>query len=561
MSELAGVLKLAMPRGRALAGGLGAGVLAAGSAVALLAASAWLITRAAEHPPVLFLSMAVVGVRAFALARAVFRYLERLAGHNAAFAQLATLRTGVLRRLLPVAPAGLGRVQGDLLSRLVRDVDDLADLPLRVVGPLVTAAVVSVLSVAAVWLVAPAAALALAVCLLLSAVVGSLATTALAARAERAIAPLRGELADRVLEVTRNLDVLTAYDALDERMRGIREVDDRLRRASLRRALGAGLQAAAASLFSGAAVVSALLLATPAALSGPVLAVIVLVPLAVFEVAGAVPAALTAWRQVRASAERVAAVAPAVVPAEIPAEIPEEPAENAAGHPRAVRPVADPRAPLLELTGVAVTWPHAAAPAVTGVSFALHPGDRLLLTGPSGAGKTSVALALVRFLEYAGSYRLRGSEVRGLPPAFVRESVGLCEQQPWLFDNSIRQNLLFARDTATDADLLAVLDRVGLAGWVAERGGLDAPVGERGQLVSGGQAQRIALARALLADFPVLIVDEPTAGVDEAQGEALLRDIAAAAGAERAVLFISHVPVPADLLTGRVHLAGHPLSA
>lgn len=558
--EIRSVLRLATPPGRAMAPGLAAGVLAAASAVALLAASAWLITRAAEHPPVLFLSMAVVAVRAFALARAVFRYLERVWGHAAAFAQLATLRTGVFGRLLPLAPAGLGDVaRGDLLHRLVRDIDDLADFPLRVVAPLATTALVTVLSVAALWFVSPAAAFALAVCLVLSGVVGSAATTALAARADRGIAPLRGELAGRVLEIVENLDVLTAYDALDERMHAVRLLDARLRRASLVSFLGAGLQTALSSLFGGAAVIAALLLATPGRLSGPVLAVVVLAPLAVFEVASAVPAALIAWRQVRSSAERVAATAPTVVPPEIPVEAIPGPATP---HPASVvdAGAGSAPAPILELRDVAVTWPHAAFPAVSGVNLTVHAGDRLLVSGASGAGKTSLALALVRLLDYRGSYRVCGVEARDRPQAAVRRIVGLCEQDPWLFDNSIRQNLLFARESATDADLLAVLARVGLAAWVAERGGLDAPVGERGALVSGGQAQRIALARALLADFPVLVVDEPTANVDAAQGEALLRDIAAAAGEERAVLFISHTPVPPELVTGRLDLAGGPIA-
>jgi len=161
----------------------------------------------------------------------------------------------------------------------------------------------------------------------------------------------------------------------------------------------------------------------------------------------------------------------------------------------------------------------------------------------------------VRFLEYTGSYTLDGIEARTLSPAAIRQVVGLCEQRPWLFDDSIRQNLLFARDTATDADLLAVLDRVGLGAWTRARGGLDARVGERGALVSGGQAQRIALARALLADFRILIVDEPTANVDADRGDRLVRDILTLAAADgRAVLLISHTPVPEDLITGRVTL-------
>jgi len=214
---------------------------------------------------------------------------------------------------------------------------------------------------------------------------------------------------------------------------------------------------------------------------------------------------------------------------------------------------------VLELTGVGATWPGATVAGVSGVTLRLAPGDRVHLAGPSGAGKTTLAQALVRFLDYQGSYRINGVEARELPLAEVRRTVGLCEQRPWLFDDSIRQNLLFARDAASDAELRAVLDRVGLAEWAERRGGLDARVGERGALVSGGQAQRIALARALLAGFPVLVVDEPTANVDAAQGDRLVRDILGAARAEgRAVLLISHTPVPDELVTARVTLPGRP---
>jgi ATP-binding cassette subfamily C protein CydC len=560
------ILRLAQPPARRFAPGLIAGLLSALSAVALLAASAWLITRAAEQPPVMFLSMAVVGVRAFALARAAFRYLERLRSHDAAFRQLAHLRLGVFRRILPLAPAGLGHTaRGELLTRLVRDVDDLQDLPLRVVQPLLTALFVAVLSVAAVWLVLPAAAVALGVCLVLAAVGGVAASSMLAARSERMLAPLRGELADGVLETVQSLDVLTAFGVLDDRLDALHAVDERLRRATLRRSLGAGVQLAVTSLFAGAATIAALMVGIPAlgaggGLSGPALTVIVLVPMAVFEVVGAIPAAVAAWRQVHSSAERVATAVPGVVPAEIPVDAVESvrsvrSVESVRSVVEPVETAFSPSVPLLELSNLSVAWPGAAAPAVSGVTLRLAPGDRVHLSGDSGAGKTTLAYAMVRFLEYGGSYRIGGVEVRDLPQDEVRRVVGLCEQDPWLFDNSIRHNLLFARESATDADLEAVLDRVGLTDWVAERGGLDAPVGERGGLVSGGQAQRIALARALLADFPVLVVDEPTANVDAVQGEGLVRDILNAAAADdRAVLLISHTPVPPELITASLRL-------
>ena len=541
------VLKLAQPPARRSLPSLAAGVVSAASAVALLACSAWLITRAAEMPPIMFLGMAVVGVRAFALSRAAFRYLERLLSHDAAFRQLGALRLGIFTRLLPLAPAGLtGTRRGDLLTRLVRDVDDLQDLPLRVVQPLATSGLVAVLSVIGVWLVLPAAGLTLLLCLIVAGVVGTLVSVALSARSERALAPLRGALADEVLEVVENLDVLTAFGALDTRLDTLGAVEARLRTASLRRSAGAGVQAAVISLCAGAATVLALLAAIPAlgagGFSGPALAVIVLVPMAVFEVFAMIPPALSAWRQVRSSAERVATAVPERIPAEIPAD---------AALGDAPAPINRPTgSPVLELTGLGASWPGAGRPALSGVTLALAAGDRVHLAGASGAGKTTLAQTLVRFLDYTGSYRVNGVQARELAPAQVRQVVGLCEQRPWLFDDTVRQNLLFAKDTATDDDLLDVLARVGLSDWVRQRGGLDARVGERGALVSGGQAQRIALARALLADFPVLIVDEPTANVDTGLGDALVRDIlSASAGAGRAVLLISHTPVPAELIT------------
>lgn len=161
----------------------------------------------------------------------------------------------------------------------------------------------------------------------------------------------------------------------------------------------------------------------------------------------------------------------------------------------------------------------------------------MLVSGPSGAGKSSLAAALVGFLRVDGEYSVGGRDAAALSGPALRRTIGLCEQSPQLFDEDIRQNLLFARDSATDDELLAALDRVGLGSWVRERGGLDARVGDRGGLVSGGQAQRIALARALLRGFPVLVLDEPTAGVDPDASDALLRDLLQAAG-EQSVLLI-----------------------
>ena len=541
MTAAGAVLRGAMPPARRFWWTIAAGFASEASAVALLAVSAWLIVRASEQPPVLYLSFAVVGVRFFAISRAVFRYLERLTGHDAALRQLSSTRADLVRRLVPLAPDGLGRTRrGSVLGALVDDVDELQDLPLRVVQPLASSALVALGAVVLIAFVWWPAALTLLACLVVAGAVATLWGWAAGARSERTIAPLRADLTDAVLDHVSNLDVLAAYGAEGGSRDRIERADAALRRAVVRRAGAQAGTTALVSLLAGAASIAAVLVTAPgvasADLDGPSLAVAVLVPMAVFEVFGAVALASAAWRKVRSAAGRIADALPAAPPRELAPET-ASPTGAAPELGEGVR-----------LRGASVRWPGAAQASLHDVDLDIRPGERILVLGSSGAGKSTLAHALVRFLETEGSYEIGGRSVHDLSPDDVRGSVGLCEQHPMLFDEDIRQNLLFARDTATDADLEAVLDRVGLGPWLRERGGLDARVGERGALVSGGQAQRIALARALLRGFPVLVLDEPTAGVDPEASAALLVDLLGAVRDDQAVVLISHVAVPEALV-------------
>lgn len=527
------------------------GVLADACVIGLLGLSMWLIVSAAEQPPILHLNFAIVGVRALAIGRAAFRYAQRLASHDAVLAQLAPLRADTFASLIPRVPGALPtNRRGELLAAYVDDVDQLQDEELRVRGPIVTSAIVVLLSLVVVALISPVAAVVLTVCLVLAGLLAVWLANRTTGAYDRELSEARVALTEALLERNTRPATLAAFDALGQAREAIAQAEQRLSNVQLRRAASAGRTGAILAIGSGVATVAILLLVGPAGqLTAPLMAAVTVLPAAVFEIFAQVPVALVAARSVRASADRIALITEGELPAEIPVEIPAEGADSGQGS--ALGAGADTT---VVLTDLSVRHPGAAAPAVTGVSFTLKPGETLIVTGESGVGKSTLALALVRFLEYGGSFTLGGVEASSLPIDTVRSTIGLCEQRPHLFDSDLRQNLLFAHDSATDDELWAVLERVGLADWARQRDGIDTWLGERGSLISGGQAQRIALARVLLADFPVVVLDEPTAGVDGPLAHKLLQDLLGAVPADRSVLLITHTDVPSSLRGAQLRL-------
>lgn len=510
--------------------GLLLGALAVGCSVGLMAVSGWLISRASEQPPVLYLMVAVTATRAFGMGRAVFRYAERLVSHDAVLRMLADLRVSVYRRLERIAPAGLREHRrGDLLARLVADADALQDYWLRWLLPVGTAVLVGTGSVAfTAWLL-PEAGAVLAVGLLTAGIGVPLISGATARRAERLLAPARGELATRVADLLTGTAELTVAGALEERKGRTRESDGVLTRIAARGAAATGLGSGLSALICGLTVVAAAAVAANAVhdgrLSGVAMAVAVLTPLAAFEAVNGLPLAVQYRQRVRRSAERVYEV----IDAPVPVAEPERPSEP-------------PVSPFpLRLTGLSARHSGQERDALRGLDLTLEAGRRIAVVGPSGSGKTTLAQVLLRFLDpREGAYTLGGTDVRALDGDDVRARVGLCAQDAHIFDSSVRENLRLARTGASEEELREALAAARLLEWAdGLPDGLDTLVGEHGERISGGQRQRLALARALLADFPVLVLDEPAEHLDLATADALTADLLAATEGRTTVL-ITH---------------------
>ena len=511
----------ASPRRRlALATLLGA--LAAASGVALTATAGWLIVRAAEQPPVLMLILAIVGVRTFGIARPVLRYAERLVGHAAALRMLAEERARVYDDLVPLVPGRLGPHRGDLLARVVDDVDAVLDEQLRVRLPVLTGALVVAGATVFTALVSPVAVLPV----LGSALVGGAAALGLswwtARRAEAAFVRERGALSALVGSVLDGAPDLVAWQAAGRAADAVRAVAVRLARAAGRAAGGAALGRAVATLAAGVGVVAVLHVAAGTT-SGPMLALLGLLPLALLDVLLPLADAGQLAVRTRAARERLAALACT------------EPAVTDPAEPVAAGPGRD-----LAVERVHAGWGEETV--LRDVDLGLPAGSRVAVVGPSGSGKSTLVALLLRFLDpQRGSVALDGRRLDRLALSDVRARIGLVDDDPHVFASTLRENLRLARPGADDAELLAALDRARLTPWVAQLPeGLDTFLGDGHADVSGGERARIGVARALLGDRRVLVLDEPTAHLDSGTAEALAADVLGTSADGRSVVWVTH---------------------
>ena len=532
MRAIVRILSVAAGQWRWMAGGILLGVLVIAANASLMALAGWFIA-----------SMALAGVtgvsfnyflpaaaiRALAIFRTLGRYAERLVTHEAGLRMLADVRVWLFRRLEPLAPATLERFTGgDVAGRLRADVDTLENLYLRILAPMITGILTMCAALIFVASLSVPAALALAGVLLTAGIALPLVTGRLARQPGRRATHLGGELRSMVTEGLQGAEELYLLGAagrqaeeVDRLSADLVAVQEKLARISAMSLTGtvicAGLGAAAV-LLAGTAGVGAGTLAPPS------LAMLLLLSAATFEATGPMAGAFQVLPGTTASIDRLLTLADAQPPVPDPS-----------------LPVALPQTTAIAVEGLSFGY-REEQPVFRSFDFHVAQGERVALVGPSGCGKSTLVEILLRFRDYRGSIRVGGVEIRDLAADELRSLMSCLPQHPHLFNTTIGANILVGNPAADAAELQKAVEDAGLADWISSLpAGLETPVGEAGREVSGGEGRRIALARALLKDAPILVLDEPTEGMDPVTERQVVEKLARRT-AGKTVLVITHRP-------------------
>jgi thiol reductant ABC exporter CydC subunit len=530
------------PYGRLVLAGV-LGLASAAATIGLLAGSGYVVGRAALRPGLDALVGILAAIEVLAFLRGPLRYAERLVGHDAALRALGQWRVWLYDRLAGRVPSAFSNWRsGDLLSRAIDDVDALTDLYLRTVLPLAIALGAAALGIVVEGLVLPLAALALGLPLLVALV---LPAWLLWRRGDGGTGAAAGALSAQVVDVIHGAPDLLAFGAEMAALAQLDALSEQAaaaERAVARTAMAATLIVQLCQAAALAAVLAVSVVAVHDHSIGRVMvAVLPLAALGAFEPIGGVAQAVARAISVEAAAGRLLALDQVALPVVDPA------------HPAALAP----GVPAVAFEAASLRYHPDLPLALDAVSLELPPGARLAVTGSSGAGKSSLVSALLRFWPLAtGHLRLGGLDVEGLASADVRAACALVDQSAHLFAGTLRANLTLGRPEASDDEVATALAAAQLTEWVAQLpGGLDTPVGEDGVTISGGERRRVAVARALIAGGGVLVLDEPTSGLDDATAQRVLDGIMAAAG-QRSVLLITHRAAEAERCSDVVTLEG-----
>lgn len=501
------------------------------ASIGLLTLSGWFLSASAVVGVAGIYSfnymLPAAGVRGAAIIRTAGRYFERLVSHDATFRVLQHLRVATFSKLLPLSPAGLARFrQGELLNRIVADVDTLDHLYLRVISPLVGALVVILvvtigLSVLDVTLALTLGGIMLATLLLLP----PLFYRAGKPTGEQ-ITQLRGQYRQQLTSWLQGQAELMLFNASDRYRKQMEKTEQRWQEAQRRQAELTALSQALMLLIGGIAVIAMLWMASEGvggnSQPGALIALFVFCALAAFEALAPVTGAFQHLGQVIASARRIT---------QITEQQPEVTFSQQT--PQSFSQVA------LTLNEVTFNYPQQSAPALKDISLQVAAGEHIAILGRTGCGKSTLLQLLTRAWDPAnGQIQLNGQPLSELSETTLRQAMSVVPQRVHLFSATLRDNLLLAAPQASDSKLIDILARVGLE-KLLEDSGLNSWLGEGGRQLSGGELRRLAIARALLHDAPLMLLDEPTEGLD-ATTESQILDLLSEVMRDKTVLMVTH---------------------
>jgi thiol reductant ABC exporter CydC subunit len=523
------LLRLAAPFARWMALAALLGFATIGSSIGLMTTSGYLIAKAALRPSIADLQIAIVGVRFFGITRGAFRYLERYVSHDVTFRLLARFRVWFYSALEPLAPARLMEYRsGDLLARIVADVETLENFYLRVIAPPAVALLVTLLVTFLMGSFAPWLAVTLLVFLLLAGMGLSLLTEGLGRRPGRRMVHTRSELNSTLVDGIQGVADLLAFGGQERHLDRVRGLSRDLGGLQGHMARIGGLQGALVGLLMNLATLAVLVVAIPLVSSGQLdgvyLALLVLAVISSFEAVLPLPQAFQYLENSLEAARRLFEIVDA---------------EPAVTDPAS--PALPPEQYSLRVEELGFSYEPDRPPALDGVTFDLPPAGRLAVVGPSGAGKSTLVHLLLRFWDYGqGRVLLGGRELRQVGQEDLRRLIAVVSQHTHLFNGTVRENLLLARPEATEAEMVQAAQQAQIHDFIRSLPeGYDTWIGEQGLRLSSGQRQRLAIARALLKNAPILILDEPTANLDPLTEQALMASLRALA-AGRTTLTITH---------------------
>jgi ATP-binding cassette, subfamily C, bacterial CydCD len=506
--------------------------LTIGSSVALIGTSAWLISTAGLHPSVADLGVSVVGVRFFGISRGVFRYLERLVSHNVTFRLLARLRVWFYEKLEPLSPARLMEYKsGDLLARVIGDVETLENFYVRVISPVLTAILIGILVALFFATFYPPIALVLIIFFLILGLILPVLSQVASRTPGQSLILQRANMQAQLVDGIQGIADLLAFGRGADRLRQISATGQIYGSTQKQMARISGVHSALGMLFTNLGVWLVLLLVIPQVTAGNIKGVMLgtfaLMTLASFEAVLSLPLAAQMWNASREAAKRLFEVVDA------------EPAVKETGGKTLRVETSAPNN--LQFSDLSFSYPNQRLPALQKISFTVPEGKSVAIVGPSGSGKSTISNLLLRFWDYElGEIMLGGQSLKALNPDEVRKRFALVSQNGYFFNTTIRENLRLARRFATQKEIESAARAAQIHEFVAGLPkGYDTLIGEQGLRLSGGERQRLAIARALLKDAPILIFDEPTANLDP-QTEKQVLDTLFATMPGKTSLLITH---------------------